>query len=96
MIWQKKCRRSKKTFKDSNDNELRQVVDLGDGKIQIQFETTESTVGDVSLTDAGGNMGTTSTPSVSTDTIFTTRDYMLLRNLAHLLTQMQLQRNVRF
>ena len=66
----------KKTFKDSNDNELRQVVDLGDGKIQIQFETTESTVGDVSLTDAGGNMGTTSTPSVSTDTIFTTREYV--------------------
>ena len=65
----------KKTFKDSNDNELRQVVDLGDGKIQIQFETTESTVGDVSLTDSVGNMGTTSTPSVSTDTIFTTREY---------------------
>ena len=65
----------KKTFKDSNDNELRQVVDLGDGKIQIQFETTESTVGDVSLTDSGGNMGTSSTPSVSTDTIFTTREY---------------------
>ena len=43
----------KKTFKDSNDNELRQVVDLGDGKIQIQFETTESTVGDISLKDAG-------------------------------------------
>ena len=39
----------KKTFKDSNDNELRQVVDLGDGKIQIQFETAESTVGDVEL-----------------------------------------------
>ena len=72
----------KKTFKDSNDNELRQVVDLGDGKIQIQFETTESTVGDVSLTDSGGNMGTTSTPSVSTDTIFTTREYAL-RNLVH-------------
>ena len=31
----------KKTFKDSNDKELRQVVDLGDGKIQIQFLTTE-------------------------------------------------------
>ena len=65
----------KKTFKDSNDNELRQVVDLGDGKIQIQFETTEATVGDVTLQDSGGNMGTTSTPSVSTDTIFTTREY---------------------
>ncbi|RZP22226.1 MAG: flagellar hook-basal body complex protein [Burkholderiaceae bacterium] len=65
----------KKTFKDSNDNELRQVVDLGDGKIQIQFETSESTVGDVTLQDSGGNMGTTSTPSVSTDTIFTTREY---------------------
>ena len=24
----------KKTFKDSNDNELRQVVDLGDGKFR--------------------------------------------------------------
>ena len=47
----------KKTFKDSNDNELRQVVDLGDGKIQIQFETTESTVGDVSLKDSGGKHG---------------------------------------
>ena len=65
----------KKTFKDSNDNELRQVVDLGDGKIQIQFETTEATVGDVTLQDSGGNMGTNSTPSVSTDTIFTTREY---------------------
>ena len=65
----------KKTFKDTNDNELRQVVDLGDGKIQIQFETTEATVGDVTLQDSGGNMGTTSTPSVSTDTIFTTREY---------------------
>ena len=65
----------KKTFKDSNDNELRQVVDLGDGKIQIQFQTTESTVGDISLTDSVGNMGTTSTPAVSTDTIFTSREY---------------------
>ena len=75
MIWQKKWRHSKKTFKDSNDNELRQVVDLGDGKIQIQFTTSESTVGDVTLQDSGGNMGTNSTPSVSTDTIFTTREY---------------------
>ena len=65
----------KKTFKDSNDNELRQVVDLGDGKIQIQFQTTESTVGNISLTDSVGNMGTTSTPAVSTDTIFTSREY---------------------
>ena len=29
---------------------------------------------DITLTDAG-NMGTTSTPPVSTDTIFTTREY---------------------
>ena len=47
----------KKTFKDSNDDELRQVVDLGDGKIQIQFETSESTVGDVSLTGCGRKHG---------------------------------------
>ena len=52
----------KKMFKDSNDNELRQVVDLGDGKIQIQFQTTESTVGDVSVTDSVG-IWVTSTPS---------------------------------
>ena len=65
----------KKTFKDSNDNELRQVVDLGNGKIQIQFETTESTVGDISVTDSVGNMGVTSTPNVSTDTVFTSREY---------------------
>ena len=86
----------KKTFKDSNDNELRQVVDLGDGKIQIQFETAESTVGDVSLTDSGGNMGTTSTPSVSTDTIFTTREYSCISIWNTNLSQMQLQRNGKF
>ena len=64
----------KKAFKDSNDDELRQVV-TRNGKIQIQFETTEST-GDVTLKDASNaDMGTTSTPSVATDTIYTNRDY---------------------
>jgi flagellar hook-basal body protein len=65
----------KKTVKDSNDDELRQIVDLGNGKIQFQFETGESTVGDITLTDGSGNMGVSSTPPVLADTIFTTRDY---------------------
>ena len=67
----------KKTKKDANDDEVRQIVDLGNGKIIIQFETTESSVGNLTVTDPLGNqMGLNAgTYDTATNSFYTTREY---------------------
>ena len=67
----------KKTKKDSEGNELRQIVDLGNGKIQFKFLTAETTVGDITIKDqsnaaVGTNAGA---EGGAADTIYTTQEY---------------------
>ncbi|OUW06322.1 MAG: hypothetical protein CBD16_00325 [Betaproteobacteria bacterium TMED156] len=67
----------KKTKNDSDGNELRQIVDLGNGKLQFKFLTTETTVGDVSIKDqSSAAVGTNGgAEGAAADTIYTTQEY---------------------
>ena len=67
----------KKTKKDGDGNEQRQIVDLGNGKIQFKFLTSETTVGDITIKDqSNAPVGTNGgAEGGATDTIFTSQEY---------------------